>query len=445
MKFDQDISNTILRLSYPIMIGMMSRTLLSFTDTIMAGRLGAAAIASVGLGSVTAWILIFTFFSLGSGTQIMISRKFGEGNMRECGAVLQAASVFSVIVSLFAVLSVFMVIDKIFFYVAKDPLVYNLGSAYVKIRIFEIFSFTIITVFSGFFNGIGNMKIPMRVMIVVNLLNIVLNYLLIFGKFGFPRLEVTGAALGSTISTYAGAVVVIMISLRGKYSREFLYFRKFEIRTDIIKSLVRLAYPTAVKNFLILTGYTLFLKYIGLIGTKELAASNICLTITNLSWMPGVGIGTAATTLVGRSLGAGKSRLAERYGWESMRISVLIMGSIGVLFFAFPQWILSVFTNDTEVIQKGIVILMILGAVQFFDAVGIVLSAVLEGAGRTFFVGISETACVWLFFLPVSYLLGIVWGFGITGSWAAMIGYFICFDSILFLKFTGGGWKRGKL
>ena len=378
MKFDRDISKTILRLSYPIMIGMMSRTLLSFTDTIMAGRLGAAAIASVGLGSVTAWILIFTFFSLGSGTQIMISRKFGEGNMRECGAVLQAASFFSVIISLFAVLLVFMVIDKIFFYVAKDPLVYNLGSVYVKIRIFEIFSFTIITVFSGFFNGIGNMKIPMRVMIVVNLLNIVLNYLLIFGKFGFPRLEVTGAALGSTISTYAGAVVVIMISLRGKYSREFAYFRKFEIRTDIIKSLVRLAYPTAVKNFLILTGYTLFLKYIGLIGTKELAASNICLTIANLSWMPGVGIGTAATTLVGRSLGAGKSGLAERYGWESMKISVLIMGSIGVLFFAFPQWILSVFTNDTEVIQKGIVILMILGAVQFFDAVGIVLSAVLE-------------------------------------------------------------------
>ncbi|MFC1558267.1 MATE family efflux transporter, partial [candidate division KSB1 bacterium] len=367
MKFDKGLTNTILRLSYPVMIGMMSRTLLSFTDTIMAGRLGAAAIASVGLGSVTAWILIFTFFSLGTGTQIMTSRKFGEGNMRECGAVLQTSSVFSVTIALFAILSVFMVTDKIFFHIAKDPLVYNYGSVYVKIRIFEIISFTIITVFSGFFNGIGNMKIHMRIMLVVNLLNIVLNYLLIFGKFGFPRLEVTGAAFGSTISTYVGAIVVIIITLRRKYLREFLYFRKFEIRTDIIKSLVRLAYPTALKNFLILIGYTLFLKYIGIIGTKELAASNISLTITNLSWMPGVGIGTAATTLVGRSLGAGKSELAERYGWESIKISVLIMGSIGVIFFAFPQLILRVFTNDIEVIQKGIAVLRILGAVQFLD------------------------------------------------------------------------------
>ena len=445
LRIKKDLAGIILKLSYPIMAGMVSRTLLSFMDTLMVGRLGAVAIASVGLGSVTVWVVIYHFFALGTGTQIITSRKSGEGNEKDCGAVLNNALIFSLFTTIFIGTLFFVFSRNIFDFVSEDPLVYKYGSTYIRIRIFEVFSFTLISVFAGFFNGIGLTKINMYVMIIVNIMNIVLNYLLIFGKFGFPRLEVTGAAFASTISTYLGAGVIIAISLKEKYRKRFLYFKNVKINLNILTSLIKLSSPNALKNIFTLSGYMIFLKIIGIIGTTQLAASNICLTITSISWMPAVGIGVATATLIGQSIGSKNSQLAEKYGWESIKLSLLIMGTIGIIFIVSPKWIIQIFTSEPEVIQNGIIILRILGVIQFFDAFGIILSSSLEGAGKTLFVGISETLFVWLIFIPLAYLLGIRLGFDIIGVWGAMIVYFLGFDIVLFLSFKSGKWKYHKL
>ena len=445
VKFNRDLVSVVLGLSYPIMAGMVSRTLLSFMDTLMVGRLGAVSIASVGLGSTTVWVVIYLFFSLGVGTQIMTSRRYGERNYKECGNLLNNAVMFSVIAALVFTALGFMESRRIFKFIAVDPLVYHYGSSYIRIRIFEVFSFTIISVFAGFFNGIGITRIHMCVMLIVNIMNIFLNYLLIFGKFGFPRLEVTGAALASTISTYLGAIVIVLISLKEKYWEKFLYFKNLKVSLNTLTTLLKLSYPNALKNFFILSGYMIFLKFIGIIGTKDLAASIICLTVTSISWMPAVGIGVATVTLVGQSLGSRESKLAERYSWESIKLSLVIMGSIGVLFMVFPKWIMEIFTSDTEIIQKGTTVLRILGVIQFFDAFGIILSSSLEGAGKTFFVGFSEILFFWLVFIPLSYLLGVFFEFGIIGSWIAMIAYFFGFDIVLFRNFKKGRWKKHKV
>ncbi|MFC1562587.1 MATE family efflux transporter [candidate division KSB1 bacterium] len=445
LRFNSSLSKVILKLSYPIIIGMVSRTLLSFMDTLMVGRLGAVAIASVGLGSITVWVVIFHFFALGTGTQIMTSRRYGEGNDRECGVVLNNALIFSIIASVFIGTMFFVFSRNIFDFVSEDPLVYKYGSTYIRIRIFEVFSFTLISVFAGFYNGVGITRIHMYVMLIVNIMNIFLNYLLIFGKFGFPRLEVTGAAFASTISTYLGVGVIIAISLRKKYRKRFLFLKKIKINLSILTALLKLSSPNALKNIFILSGYMIFLKIIGTLGTRELAASTICLNLSSVSWMPAVGIGVATATLVGQSIGSKNNELAERYSWESIKLSLAIMGTIGIIFIVFPKWIIEIFSSDSIVIQNGISVLRILGVIQFFDALGIILSSSLEGAGKTFFVGISEIFFVWLIFLPLSYLLGIFLGFGIIGSWIGMIAYFIGFDTVLFLDFKKGNWKFYKL
>jgi len=236
-----------------------------------------------------------------------------------------------------------------------------------------------------------------------------------------------------------------LISLKEKYWKKFLYFKKLKVSLNTLTTLLKLSYPNALKNFFILSGYMIFLKFIGIIGTNDLAASIICLTVTSISWMPAVGIGVATVTLVGQSLGSGESKLAERYSWESIKLSLVIMGSIGILFMVFPKWIMEIFTSDTEIIQKGIIVLRILGVIQFFDAFGIILSSSLEGAGKTFFVGISETLFVWLVFIPLSYFLGVFLEFGIIGSWIAMIAYFLGFDIVLFRNFKKGEWKEHKV
>jgi putative MATE family efflux protein len=445
IRFNRELAKVILNLSYPIMAGMVSRTLLTFMDTLMVGSLGAVAISSVGLGGTAVWIMISLFFSLGTCTQIMVSRKCGEKKYEDCGNVLNNVILFSVISASIFILLCFFKSNGVFGFFVEDPLVFEKGISYAKIRVFEILSFTIISVIAGFFNGIGITRIQMYVMLVVNIMNIFLNYILIFGKFGFPRLEVKGAALASTLSTYLGAIIIILISLKKKYLRKYLYFKKINFNRSIITALLKLSYPNALKIFFVLTGYLVFLKFIGIIGTIELAASNICLNITSISWMPAVGIGVATTTLIGQMLGSRNGDLAEKYAWESIKISFVIMGTIGIFFIIFPQSIIGIFTTDSKIIEKGVIVLRILGLVQFFDAFGIILSSSLEGAGKTFFVGFSEISFVWFVFIPLSYILGVYLNYGIGGSWLSFIVYLLGFDIMLFVNFKKGNWKSFKI
>ncbi len=210
----------------------------------------------------------------------------------------------------------------------------------------------------------------------------------------------------------------------------------------MLKRQIAIAVPQGSQEMLVMVGFVVFFKIVGIIGVVELAAVEIVFTILQSSFMPAIGVGQACATLVGKYLGEEKTKKAETSIVESVRWSFLIMGSVGVMFLFIPQYIIPVFTNDPKVMELGVNALRIAALVQFADAVGLTLWFALSGAGNTFFPAVVEAAIVWGFFLPASYVSGIILGFGFMGPWIAFVVYIVLFAIIMFWKIRKGDWKK---
>jgi len=386
MNFSEIIPTRVFRLAFPVMLGMMSQVILNIADAAMVGRLGAPSLAATGLGSMVFLVVALAFESLGTGTQILTSRRWGEKQPAAASRVLLNSLILTLPLGLLlSSLGVFEAVPFIGVLV-KDERVKLLTVSYVRIRFLSLFFFLTITSFRGYFDGVGKTRIRMEYMILVVLLNIFLNYLLIFGKWGFPRLEVAGAALASTLSVMVGAAYILICALRDRVLRDHRIFRKENFHLPVLKDIVHFSLPKGFRMFFTFSSFLIFLKIVGMIGVEELAASNILLAILSFSFMPGLGIGIAGATLIGQSLGAKRPEQARHYGWGAARFGALFMGISGVFFIIFARPILSFFTADAGVIAAGVWPLVILGAVQIFDGAGTVLSQCLEGAGATHWV-----------------------------------------------------------
>jgi Na+-driven multidrug efflux pump len=203
---------------------------------------------------------------------------------------------------------------------------------------------------------------------------------------------------------------------------------------------LRLSVPTGIQQFFFAAGMTAFFWIIGLVGTAELAASNVLVQLLLVAILPGMGFGMAAASLVGQALGRGDPDDARRWGWEVVRIAAVFVGSISVIGLVFPDFLLRLFLHEPETLALARTPLRIVAAAMAFDTVGIVLMNALLGAGDNRRVMILAVSCQWLIFLPVAYLIGPIAGLGMTGVWLAQVGY----RSLLTIGFVrlwrGGAW-----
>lgn len=432
----------VFRLAYPVVIGMSARTVMNLVDAAMVGRLGVAQLAATGLSINIIIVFMFSFGAINVGIQAITARRYGEEYFEQCGNTFNRTLLFVAVVGcIFSIAGYFWgpCLLKSF---TNDPEVFIQGKRYISIRFLELFAFFLGGVFRGFFDGIGKTSINMQSMVVMNAVNIVLNYLLIFGKFGFPRLEVTGAAIASAISSYIGLSIMIGHSLRLLHRRKYGLYKTYWIDFSLIARLFRLSSPVMVQNFLANIGFLFFLKLVGMMSTVGLAASNVCIAIMSVSFMPGYGIGVAASTMLGQKLGAKRADLAERFGWESLKLGVAVMGSIGLIFISIPEPIMKIFTQDSHIIKEGIIALRILGMVEFFDACGIVFGCCLQSAGMTKFVMTVDIIINLGIFLPLTYLLGIKLDFGTAGAWFSLAVYLFLYGIVMGMTFIGGKWKK---
>lgn len=442
---DRHLSLDVWKLAGPVVIGMLSQTLLNVVDTAMVGRLGAVALGAVGLGGILSWMVLGTVGQLNVGAQAVAARRFGEGRKEETGRVFDNALLLALVIGSFVSLAVARLMSYLYPLFTDDPAVQELGSEYVLYRLYGGLPFLIIFVLRGFFNGVGQTTLHMRVAILVNITNIILNYLLIFGGFGFPRLETKGAAIASALATTIGAVYFLGISLAPRWRLQFRMYHRHNISRDIMANVVRLAVPSGLQAFLVMLGFSLFTSIVARVGTIELAATQVCISVMSLSYLPGAGIGTAASTLIGQKLGEGVPDRAEAYGWEAGRLGMYLMGSVGLLFMFAPELIFRLFTNDPEVIAMGLLPLRIVGAVQVFDGAGMVFTYALYGAGMNRWVFIAEVIINWLIFLPLTFALAIVFELGMVGAWIAFAAYMTIYGVTVGSKYYQGSWKEAKV
>jgi len=432
----------VIRLAYPVVLGSLSFTLLNMVDTMMLGRLGSLPLAASGIAGVLFFAVVFPLSSISVGTQALTARRFGEGSEPQCGQVLLAGLVLALFIGCPLVASAPWIARFIAPILSPDTEVVALGKTYLLYRLFGAVFLFLNWVFRGFYAGIGETRQQMIASIIITGTNIVLDYLLIFGKGGFPRWEIKGAAIASTLALALGTVYFVAVTLAPRHRQRFLASLPSPSIRRWARPILRLSLPVIGQRGASHISWFLFFWVVARIGTSALAASNVIRSIYHLSIMLAVGLGTASAALVGQSLGAEKPDQAERLAWETTKLAAYSMTAVGLLFLLVPDWIFLIYTSDPEVITVGRLPLRLLGLVQAFAGIAIVLSESLQGAGNTRFVMFAELLICAGLYLPSVYGLGLKSPLGLLGAWIAEYLYWGALAALMVRKFRQGDWKR---
>jgi multidrug resistance protein, MATE family len=451
---DRPLARRLISLAVPVVIAMVSQTLINWVDHILIGRLPASESipgqAALGPALNLFWMVGGGLAAISVGTQALTARRLGEQDHRRAGQVLFNSLIVAAVTS--AVASVFgwFMAPMMFRAIHHVPEEVVLGIPYLKWRMAGVFAMVVTMSYKSWFDGLGHTRVFMGIAITMNIINAILNVLLIFGVWGFPRLGMEGSGIASMISSYIGLVMLIGWSLNDRYRKTYDCYHIKNLSRRQQLELVRLSAPSALATAFVMSGFSLFYKIVGILdarvgGTVYAAATQNIIVILMAFFTGCMAYGTATATLVGQSMGAKEFDLAERYGWEAVKVGVYATLVVGFLVIVFPDTVLHVFCKDAAVIAVARPILRICGALLPFVLSALVLTQALFGAGNTKFVMKVEFGLHFFCLVPLAYFFGIVIDWGVLGVWMGAFAYILLLCSIMGWKFAEGAWKEIRI
>ena len=446
LRLDMSRDRRILTLSAPIVLGMLSQTVQNLVDTAMVGRLDAASLAAVGMGATATWLSVSLLLGIGSATQALVARRMGEERPSEAGAVLDNALVLGGLAGLVTAVTMFYLAPGFFSLLTGDVQVRELGTGYLRMRTIG-FPFVVLNfAFRGFYHGVGDTRTYMKAILITNLLNVVLDALLIFGLLGFPRMGAEGAGLATSLGLMGGTLYYLFVAGPATgIRRRFGGLRFVRIGRESCHKVLSIMLPNGMQSMGMALGILAFYWMMGRISTLAVAVTNLMVNISSVFFLPALGMGLAAATLVGQALGRGEPDDAAAWGWETVRVSVYIFTAAGLVLALFPGLTLRLFTNDAEVIAEGTLALRVTALGQFAVAATMVLSNILTSAGQARYVALATVVCTYLGTLPLTYLFCVTLGGGVALGWVFQGLGRAATAAALAARFKGGGWKSSKL
>lgn len=417
----KDRSKIIFAIALPIMGGMASQTILNLVDTLMVSSLGATSIAAVGFGSMTNFLSIAFVMGMSSGVQALASRRKGEGQESFMALPLNGGLV---LVALFAIpmsAILYFLAPTIFGALTTDPEVAAIGIPYWQIRLLGMIAIGANYAFRGYWNGVSRSKLYLRTLLVMHVSNLVLSYLFIFGAGPIPTMGALGAGLGTTIATFIGTGYYFWLGQKHASAAGFL--RHMPKRSEL-KTILTISLPSGIQSLLFAAGLTALYVILDRVGTSAVAAGNVVINVTMVAFLPGLGLGLAAASLVGQALGRKDIDDAAAWGWDVTRIAIVFIGGLGLPMALFPELILGAFlSQEPESLAIAISPLRLSGLTMAVEAVAMVLMNSIVGAGATRTAMIVSASMQWLVFLPLAYFVGPYLGFGFFAIWASRIAY----------------------
>lgn len=438
----KDKIKIILLLAIPAVAENFFQTILGFVDTLFVSRIGLAEVAAVGVTNVILAIYFAVFMAVGVAVNVYVANNLGAGKVERARHIAQQGIILAIILGIFFGGVTLFFAEPLLLLMGVEDAVLQAGSLYFKVvgipSIFMALMFSL----SSILRGAGDTKSPMKVSIVINLVNIVLDYVLIFGFWMIPGLGILGAALATVIARVVGTVMLM------NYIRktEVIAFRKDFWKPDWEhqRELLNLGSPAAIERLVMTAGQIVYFGFIVVLGTNTFAAHQVAGNLEVFSYMLAFGFATAATILVGRNIGAGDYQSAKEYAKLSTYIAIGSMSVFGVLLFFFGGWAGTLFTDNQQVIDDIDIALKIAAVFQPFLAVVVVLSGAFQGAGNTKFPMYLTTIGMWVIRTGTVYILAIQLGMGIAGVWIA-IGLDIVFKAIvLWIRFSQDRWVSIK-
>jgi len=433
------------RITFPAFVELFLISLKGIVDMIMVSRLSIAAIAGVGITNQPFFLLIAIFSAMNVGTTTLVSWSIGKGDKTKAGAIARQAVIFNFALGLAMSAVGFFGARHFMPLMIDDPQVVAYAVRYLEIICLGLGFNAVSMGVTAALRGAGETKIPMIYNLCANALHILLNYLLIFGNWGLPRLEVTGAAISTTLARIFTAVVAVSMLLLWKKSPLRIKFRdSWRLNIKTIKDIFAIGMPSAGEQFAIQTGLLLFTRIIATLDTQAFAAHQIAVNINGIAFSVSMAFSISNTALVGRACGADDYPLAERYTIYARRLARIFTAIVTINFIIFASHILGIYTNDPAVIAYGIPVFYFMALTQFVQSSNMSTAGALRGSGDTMYPFYASIFGIWGFRISLAALFVFVFNWGVVGAWAA---FFIDQNARAFVvqrRFDSGKWKHMK-
>ncbi len=434
-------TRTVLRLAVPIVGSNLLQRGVGIVDALLVGRLGATELAAVGLAQLFVFFFMSLVMGVGVGSTVAVAFHTGaRETVRREQTVRTSLSVGAVLAVGIGVTGLVLTRPLASLLGAPER-VADLAVSYLTlVWIFFLFK-TLLTLGSSIFQGAGDTKTPLVVVGGVNMIHVALALPLIFGWGALPSLGVVGAAVASVISEGVGAVALLALAAR----RGLLVPHGGWVHREEGGRILRISLPVVGERILTSTMQMVYARIVLSFGVAAYAAHQVGLNIEALSYLPGLGFGQAATTLVGQRLGARDREGARRSGYRASAIGVVTMSLMGVTFFFFPRAWTLLFTSDPTVLAYGGTLLPIMGLLQPILALAMGISGALRGAGETRLVMYTAIVGGWCVRIPVAYVGGVLLGGGLVVVWITMILDWLTRGLWALHRFRSSAWEKRNL
>jgi len=428
--------NTNLSIAFPVMMGQLGHVLVGFVDNVMIGRLGAAPLAAVSLGNS----LVFIALSLGIGFSFAITPLIAEAN--GASNIEKGRSYFHHGIILCAVNGILLFLllllaKPILYYLDQPPEVVELAIPYLEIVAFSMIPLMIFQAYKQFADGLSQTKYAMYATLIANVVNVVFNYLLIYGIWIFPRLELKGAAIGTLISRFFMLWFIWEILRRKKKFRGYFIWTKKELfKMHIFKRLLALGFPSALQMFFevaIFAG-TVFLA--GTLGTNPQAANQIALNLASMTFMIAVGLGVTATIRVGNQKGLKNYSDLRRIAFSTFLLVFLIEAVFAIGFILMKNWLPTIYIDNVEVIALAAQLLIIAALFQLSDGLQVVILGALRGLQDVKFPTLICFIAYWVIGFPISIYFGKAEHLGSMGIWLGIFAGLTASAVMLYFRFN---------
>lgn len=391
----------IWKIAFPVMIGGLGQNIINITDVAFLGRVGEVELGACGL----AVIWYFTFITLGmgvsSGTQVLTARRSGQDDDAGIGAVVNHALIIGTGISILLFFLFYFGSKPLLAYFIRSERVLEATVTYMHVRAFDVFFVVIAYILRGFYNGLGKNQIIIWGTVAMAAINFALNYALIFGHFGFPKMGIAGSALASVIAQAVFFAVLAGDIFIQKYHKKYKILKRSKWDASIASSIINISAPTALQYLSSMASYFFFIITIEKLGERMLAVSEVVKTVYILYMIPTWGFGTAASTLVSNLLGSEKPDEVPGAMRKTVNVSVVVSGLLVLTLFVFPEAILAVYTNDASIIRDSITATWIAAVAVFFYGISNILLQSIIGMGATRYAFVVEVATILIYCIYV--------------------------------------------
>lgn len=423
----------VLVLAIPLIVTTSSSGLQSFIDRIFLSWFDSNALAATVPAFLVCFTLSAVFLGIASYASVFVAQYYGAKQFNKIGAVVWQGF-YTVGLSLIVVAPVFFYLEPIFHLIGHDPVLQVMEVSYAKVLILSVPISIVSGALSGFFSGISRTSVVMWSNLLITLINLVLDYALIFGHWGFPVMGVAGAAWATVIALSIGTVVQLSIFFQFQYRDQYstLYSCRFDKK--IFKKLIILGFPAGIQVQMQSLAWTLFVLFIGKIGVVALTAHSIAMNIFMLAVMPMAGMSIAVSVLVGQSLGRADPASAERASLSAIHVAAVffIIASFFMLF--FPEWFINPFSKGMTlsvyqlVLPEVKTLLALVALLCLLEAASMMIAGALKGAGDTLFVAWVGVLTSWFVLVLPTALILYLWGGHLLWSWVFFVcnGFFVC-------------------